>query len=153
PGLDRTADALHPQHSSAQETLDEMTVELGLPPQPYWLIVSGQDETEVYNRLIKAEALLDEARSNGLVGQFLLPVTFWPRPDFQQANHQTAAALGQEGQMLKDAALQSGFNTNATMLGGEVTHEWQRDGASSGTVWPTNSLSQWLLSRFIARTD
>jgi predicted exporter len=153
PGLDRTADALHPQNSPAQAALDKMTVELGLPPQPYWLIVSGQDETEVYKRLIKAEALLDEARSNGLVGQFLLPVTFWPRPDFQQANRQTAAALGQEGSLLRDTALQSGFNTNATMLDGEVTHEWQRDGASSGTVWPTNSLSQWLLSRFITRTD
>ncbi|HEV2329432.1 MAG TPA: MMPL family transporter [Verrucomicrobiae bacterium] len=152
PGLDRTADALHPQHSPAQEALDEMTTELGLPPQPYWLIVAGQDETEVYHRLVKAEALLDEARSNQLVGQFLLPVTFWPRPEFQRSNRQTASVLAREGPVLDDAALNAGFKTNATLMAGEVVREWQRDGASSTTVWPTNDLSQWLLSRFITRT-
>ena len=37
---------------------------------------------------------------------------------------------------------------------GEVTREWQRDGMSTeaGAIWPTNSLSQWLLGRFISRT-
>jgi predicted exporter len=152
PGLDRTANALHPQNSPAQAALDEMTVELGLPPQPFWLIVSGQDEKEVYNRLIKSQAMLDEARSNQLVGQFLLPVTFWPRPEFQQANRQAATALAREGPLLDNAALNAGFKTNATLLADEVIREWQRDGASSTTVWPTNSLSQWLLSRFITRT-
>ncbi|HEY1787889.1 MAG TPA: MMPL family transporter [Verrucomicrobiae bacterium] len=153
PTLDRTADALHPQNSPAQIALDEMTIRLGLPPEPFWLIVSGHDETEVYDRLTKANDILNEARTNQLIGQFLLPVTFWPRPEFQQTNRQTAAALGREGPTLQDAALKAGFNTNATLLAGEVVHEWQRDGASSTTVWPTNSLSQWLLSRFITRTD
>jgi predicted exporter len=153
PGLDRTADALHPQNSPAQKAIDEMTVELGLPPQPLWLIVYGHDETEVYNRLTKANDLLDEARTNQLVGQFLLPITFWPRPEFQQANRQTADAISREGPLLENSALTAGFKTNATLLAGEVVQEWQRDGASSTTVWPTNNLSQWLLSRFITRTD
>ncbi|HEV2452779.1 MAG TPA: MMPL family transporter [Verrucomicrobiae bacterium] len=152
PGLDRTANALHPQHSPAQIALDEMTVELGLPPQPLWLIVSGQDETDVYDRLVKAQKLLDEARTNEIVGQFLLPVAFWPRSEFQQGNRQTAAALGRKGSLLASAALNAGFKTNATLLADEVVHEWQRDGESSAIVWPTNSLSQWLLSRFITRT-
>lgn len=153
PGLDRTADALHPQNSPAQKAIDEMTVELGLPPQPLWLIVYGHDETEVYNRLTKANDLLNEARTNQLVGQFLLPITFWPRPEFQQANRQTATDISHEGPLLENSALTAGFKTNATLLAGEVVHEWQRDGASSETIWPTNDLSQWLLSRFITRTD
>lgn len=153
PGLDHTADSLHPQHSPAQIALDEMTVQLGLPPQPFWLIVTGHDETEVYHRLINANNVLNDARTNQLVGQFLLPVAFWPRPEFQQANRQTATALGHEGPILADEALTAGFKTNATLLSGEVVGEWQRDGGSSTTVWPTNSLSQWLLSRFITRTQ
>ena len=64
PGLDRTGNALQPQHGEAQTTLDEMTAELGLPPQPLWVIISGQDESEVYQRLTNAEALLDNAVSN-----------------------------------------------------------------------------------------
>ncbi|HEV2318719.1 MAG TPA: MMPL family transporter, partial [Verrucomicrobiae bacterium] len=153
PGLDRTANALHPQNSPAQLALDKMTVALGLPPQPFWLIVSGHDETEVYHRLVNAQAVLNDARTNQLIGQFLLPITFWPRPEFQQSNRQTAAALAREGPLLRDSALTAGFNTNATALADEVSREWQRDGASSATVWPTNSLSQWLLSRFITRTE
>jgi uncharacterized protein len=151
PGLDRTADALHPQHSEAQDALDEMTVQLGLPPQPYWLIVSGHDETEVYDRLLKANGLLNEAETNHLIGQFLLPVALWSRPEFQAANHQTAAALAQEGPLLHDAALNAGFNTNATVLTAEIVRTWQRAGTSTTTIWPTNRVSQWLLKRFIVQ--
>jgi uncharacterized protein len=154
PGLDRTANALHPQNSPAQRALDEMTRELLLKAQPFWVIVSGRDETEVYDRLTKADDILNEARTNQLIGQFMLPTAFWPRPEYQRANRQEAAILGGEGPLLEEAALDAGFNTNATLLAGEVTREWQRDGASAttATLWPTNSLSQWLLSRFIART-
>ena len=154
PGLDRTANALHPQNSPAQIALDEMTRELLLKAEPYWVIVSGRDETEVYDRLAKANDLLNEARKNKVIGQFILPTAFWPRPAFQRANRQEAAILGGEGPLLQEAALNAGFNTNATLLAGEVTREWQRDGASTttATIWPTNSLSQWLLGRFIART-
>lgn len=152
PGLDRTANALHPQNSPAQQTLDEMTVQLGLPPQPYWLIVSGSDATEVYHRLVKADALLNAARTNQLIGQFLLPTGLWPRPEFQQTNRANATALGSEGPIFREAALKAGFNTNATLLTREVASEWRRDGASTQTIWPTNYLSRWLLGRFISRT-
>lgn len=154
PGLDRTANALHPQNSPAQIALDEMTHELLLKAQPYWVVVSGRDETEVYERLTKANDLLNDARKNQFIGDFMLPTAFWPRPEYQRANRQEAAILGGEGPLLQQAAQDAGFNTNATLLAGEVTREWQRDGASATTetLWPTNSLSQWLLSRFIART-
>ena len=67
-----------------------MTRQLGLPAQPFWLIVSGQNETEVYDRLTHATEILSEAQTNQLVGQFLLPTTFWPRPEYQQANRPAA---------------------------------------------------------------
>ncbi len=97
PGLDRSGNALQPAHGEAQTTLDEMTVELGLPPQPLWLIVSGRDEAEVYQRLTKAEELLNGAVTNHLIGRYLLPDTLWPRAEFQAANRATAAVLGEKG--------------------------------------------------------
>jgi predicted RND superfamily exporter protein len=152
PGLDRTANSLHPQNSEAQKALDEMTVQLGLPPQPYWLIVSGHDEKEVYDRLITAGGLLNDAQTNHLIGQFLMPVSLWPRLEFQAANHQAAAALGNEGPTLHDAALAAGFSTNATVLTAEIVRTWQRAGASAAGIWPTNRVSQWLLKRFIVQS-
>src|SRR5208282_3842944 len=116
PGLDRTGNALQPARGEAQTTLDEMTAELGLPPQPLWLIVPGRDEAEVFQRLTNAEVLLDDAAKKNLIGKYLLPDTLWPRAEFQAANRATAAALGEKGPLLRDALTSAGFNTNAFVL-------------------------------------
>lgn len=151
PGLDRTANALHPQNSEAQSALDEMTSQLGLSENPYWLIVNGSDEKDVYDRLVKANDLLGGAETNHLIRQFMLPVALWPHPEFQAVNHQSAAALAKEGPTLREAALNAGFNTNAVALTEEIVKTWTRAAASTNTIWPTNRVSQWLLSRFVIR--
>ena len=153
PGLDRSGNALQPAHGEAQTTLDEMTVELGLPPQPLWLIVPGRDEAEVFQRLTNAEVLLNDAVANHLIGRYLLPDTLWPRAEFQAANRATAAVLGEKGPLLRDATLNAGFNTNAMVLTEELVRVWARAGESRAVIWPTNHVSQWLLKRFVARTS
>jgi len=153
PSLDRTGNALQAQHGEAQTTLDEMTVELGLPPQPLWLIISGHDEPEVYQRILKAEELLNGAVTHHLIGRYLLPDTLWPRAEFQAANRATAAALGEKGPLLRSALSDEGFNTNAFVLTAELVRTWARAGESQAVIWPTNHVSQWLLKRFVARTS
>jgi predicted RND superfamily exporter protein/lauroyl/myristoyl acyltransferase len=152
PGLDRTGNALQPQHGEAQNTLDEITREVGLPPQPLWVIVHGKDESEVYQRLTNADALLAGAASNHVIGQYLLPTAFWPRAEFQAANRPTATILGTKGPLLENAAQAEGFNSNAMVLTEEIVKTWARAGTSSNVFWPTNQVSQWLLKRFISRT-
>jgi predicted exporter/lauroyl/myristoyl acyltransferase len=152
PGLDRSGDALQPAHGEAQAALEEMTAELGLPPQPIWLIVPGRDEAQVYQRLIAAEKLLEAAAANGLIGRYLLPDQLWPRGEFQTANRATAAVLGEQGPRLREAALGAGFNTNALGLTEEMVRAWARAGQSRAILWPTNHVSQWLLKRFVARS-
>ena len=152
PGLDRTGNALQPARGEAQTTLDEMTAELGLPPQPLWLIVSGRDEAEVFQRLTNAEVLLNNAVANHLIEKYLLPDTLWPRAEFQTANRATATVLGEKGLPLRDALMSAGFNTNAFMLTAELVRTWSRAGESKSVMWPTNQVSQWLLKRFVART-
>jgi lauroyl/myristoyl acyltransferase len=90
--------------------------------------------------------------TNHLIGKYLLPDTLWPRPEFQAANRATAALLGEKGPLLHDAALSAGFNTNALLLSDEMVQTWARAGSSTGVMWPTNNVSQWLLKRFVART-
>jgi len=152
PGLDHTGNALQPAHGEAQTTLDEMTAELGLPPQPLWLIVPGRNEAEVFQRLTNAEVLLNGAVSNRLIEKFLLPETLWPRAEFQTANRATAKILGEKGPLLRDALASAGFNTNAFVLTEELVRTWSRAGESQSAMWPTNQVSQWLLKRFVART-
>ncbi len=152
PGLDRTGNALQPQHGEAQTTLDEITSELGLPPQPLWVIVSGKDEPEVYRRLTNADALLGGAAANHVIGHYLLPTALWPRAGYQAANRTTATVLGTKGPLLENVALAEGFNSNALVLTEELVRTWAQAGASTNVFWPTNHLSQWLLKRFITRT-
>ncbi len=152
PGLDRTGNALQPQHGEAQTTLDAITSELGLPPQPLWVIISGKDEPEVYQRLTRADGLLAGAVSNHVIGQYLLPTALWPRVEYQAANRTAATALGTKGPLLRNAASDEGFNSNALVLTEELVNTWARAGAGTNVFWPTNHLSQWLLKRFITRT-
>jgi predicted RND superfamily exporter protein/lauroyl/myristoyl acyltransferase len=152
PGLDRSGNALRPARGEAETTLDEIKSAMGLPPDPLWLIISGRDEPEVYRHLSLAEGVLNDAVSNHIIGRYLLPTALWPRAELQAANRATAAILGKQGPLLREAALREGFNTNALILTEELVRTWARAGASAGVVWPTNQVSQWLLKRFVART-
>ena len=153
PGLDKSGNALKPQRAEAETTLDEIKSEvMGLPPDPLWLIVSGRNEAEVYQRLQLSEKLLNAAASNHVIGKPELPTALWPRPDFQAANRAAATVLGRQGPLLRETALDAGFNTNALVLTDELVRTWARAGASTNVLWPTNSLAQWLLERFRART-
>jgi uncharacterized protein len=152
PGLDKSGDALRPQHGEAEAALNELTTTMGMPADPLWVVISGHDEPEVYQRLTVAGELLDDAVSNGLIGRYELPTALWPRAEFQDANRATAAFMGAQGPVLRVAALQDGFTTNALVLSDEMVRTWAQVGASTGVVWPTNHLSRWLLKRFVART-
>ena len=152
PGLDNSGTALQPAHGEAQLTLDEMTAELGLPPQPLWLIVPGRNEAEVFQRLTNAEVLLDGAGKKNLIGKYLLPAALWPRGENQTANRATATTLGEKAPLLRGALAEAGFNTNAMLLSEQMVRTWALAGESKTLIWPTNQISQWLLKRFVART-
>ena len=152
PDLDRTGDALQPQHGEAQTALEEITTELGLPPQPLWVIISGKEEPEVFQRLTNADTLLTSAVSHQVIGRYLLPTALWPRAEFQAANRTTATVLGTKGPLLQDVALAEGFNSNAMVLTKELVQTWARAGAGTNIFWPGNHVSQWLLKRFVTRT-
>ena len=151
PGLDRTGNALRPQHGAAEGALDEIKREVGLPPDPLWLIISGRAEPEVYQRLILAERLLNGAVSNRVIGGYLLPTALWPRLELHTANRAVAALMGRQGPLLREAAFREGFSSNALALTEGLVQTWARAGAGAGVLWPTNPASQWLLKRFVAR--
>ena len=151
PALDRSGNALRTQRGEAEATLDEIKSEMKLPPDPLWLITSGAEESEVYHRLTRAEELLNAAVGKGTISRYLLPTALWPQPERQAENRATARALGKLGPELTHAATAEGFNTNALVLTDELIKTWARAGVSTGVVWPTNQVSQWLLRRFVAR--
>jgi len=152
PRLDRTADALRLQSAEAETALAEITAGLGLPKDPLWVVVSGTNESAVYERLAKAGAMLNEAQSNQVISGSLLPAALWPQPEWQAANRATARLLGAQGPLLREAAARAGFSTNALFLTDELVRAWARAGESAGVFWPTNDMSRWILKQFVARS-
>lgn len=152
PGIDASGNALRPPPGEAERALAEMTSEMGIPPDALWVIVRGQREAEVYQRLRDTEALLARAVSNHVIARYYLPTVLWPRVAYQEANRASAARLGSQSAMFRAAASREGFTGQAMFLTDELLRTWARQGASTGVVWPTNQVSQWLLKRFVART-
>jgi lauroyl/myristoyl acyltransferase len=152
PPLDRSANALKPQHSEAEAALEEMTAAIGIPQDPLWVIISGHQEREVFEILSRTEGLLQRAVSNRTISGYLLPTVMWPRVEYQQANRAAAAALGVQGPALRAAAVREGFETNALFLTDELLQTWTRAGGCREVFWPTNDMSRWLLKRFVARS-
>ena len=151
PGLDRTTEALRPQHGEAEQALEEVTTCLGIPHDAIWIIASGNDEREMWQHLSQAQALLDRACSNQIISSYVLPSALWPRAEFQQANRLPARWLGEQGPLLHATAVREGFTTNALFMTDALVRAWSQAGAGTGVLWPTNQVSQWLLKRFVAR--
>lgn len=151
PGVDETGDALRPTNSEAERALAEITIKMGLPPEPLWLIVSGGNEPEVYERMASSEALLKDAVSSGVISGYLLPSMLWPRAKHQADNRPVAKFLATQEPVLLSAVLAAGFNTNAMILTHELLQTWARAGKTEGVLWPTNDVSEFVLKRFVAQ--
>lgn len=152
PGLDKSANALRPQQAEAQAALEEVTASLGLAQDSLWVVIPGNEERVVQDRLARTETLLKLAQSNQVISNYLLPSALWPQVEHQEANRATARWLGQQAQRLREAALREGFKPEAMFLTDELVRCWAEAGASTGVYWPTNNMSRWLLDRFVART-
>jgi len=128
--------------------LDEIKIFDGLPPDPLWLIISGRDEPEVYQRLSIAEAVLNDAVSNHVIGRYLPATALWPRAEQQAANRATAAVLGKQGPLLARSGVARRFQHQCPGSDRGTGADLAARRGQYGVVWPTNQVSQWLLKKF-----
>jgi predicted exporter len=83
PKIDPTANALRPRNSPAYAALAEVQSHLGQDREPLWLVFGGATETEVAGKLKASEVALSQAKTNGLIDSFTLPLQLWPRAELQ----------------------------------------------------------------------
>jgi predicted exporter/lauroyl/myristoyl acyltransferase len=152
PRIDPTANALRPRKSEAYATLAEVQAHLGQDRDPWWLVFSGRSEAEVGELMRRSERALLEARTNGLIDSFTLPVQLWPRPEFQQRNQALLGQLIKTRDSLRGTALTNGFSEAALGLMERVLDTWNAALHQPGVFWPENPVSQWILGNFAARS-
>lgn len=151
PGMDATANVLQPRDSQAYVTLDAIKEHLNQKREPLWLIIAGQDESDIARKLDAATPVLSNAVSNQLLAGFTLPTALWPRPDFQSANRPVANGFVAERAALQASALSSGFTEEALGLTESILDSWKRAGDTAGVFWPTNQLCSWIFEKLVAR--
>ena len=150
--IDNSPDPLRPKTSEAYAALDKIKANLTGTEDPLWLLVPGQNEAEVGQRLAQASVELNRAVSNRLISSFTLPTVVWPHPENQQANRPALLALLPERATLHQAALNTGFTTNAFFVVDNIFDVWQGAAVSAKVFWPTNQASRWLFSKFAAHS-
>ena len=151
PKMDASADALQPRNSQAYAALDAIKTNLGQKREPLWLVVAGQNENTVAQKLAAIEPILENAVSNGTLASFNSPNSLWPRPDFQNLNRAVAQQLISERAAFHSAAATNGFAENSLGLTDEILSTWQRAISSDKVFWPDNPLSTWIFEKMSAR--
>ena len=151
PKMDAGADALQPRGSQAYATLNAVKNNLGQKREPLWLVVAGQNENAVAQKLSAIEPVLENAVSNGALASFESPNALWPRPDFQNQNRVVAKELIFERTAFHSAAATNGFAESSLGLTDEILSTWQRAVSSEKVFWPTNPLDDWIFEKISAR--
>jgi predicted exporter len=151
PGVDFSARSLRPRVSEAYTTLDRLYAKLTDDRDLLSLVVRGANETEVLERLAKAEAGLAAAQTAGDVRSFRSALPIWPHPANQQANLATLSALAPQAPRLKETMLAGGFNEEAFGLTDAVLRQWSTWSAKPLPIWPDNESSRWIFRRVAHR--
>jgi predicted exporter len=150
--MDPTANALRPRNSQAYAALDEIKNQLNQKREPLWVLVAGNRELEVANRLERLEPVLARAVSNNIIDSFTLPTPLWPRPERQTENRLILQPLVHERSAFHEAASANGFAESSLALADRILDTWQAASTSPGTFWPTNPMSRWIFEKVVART-
>jgi predicted RND superfamily exporter protein len=152
PSVDPTANALRPRGSAAYEAMDRIQKSVSKEQDPLWVIVRGNSESEVGQRLKQIDVSLKEAVSDHWISSFNLPTPLWPRPEFQHANRAAAAALIAERPLFLRVAESNGFTQTSMALAGRILDAMKAAQSVQGTFWPTNPMSEWIFHKFASHT-
>lgn len=146
---------LRPRQSDAYTALERLSAKLMDTGDLLHLVVEGNSEREVWERLQKADRFLSEAKAQGQVATFLTPLLFWPNPAAQEANLAMAGELARDKAPLREAVLEAGFTDQAFGLTEQVLGHWQKWALRPDPtlpLWPESPSSQWILGKISSRS-
>lgn len=149
--VDSSSGALRLRNSASQAAFEQIKQRMNRPSDPLWLIIGGDDESAVADRLDSAVGILAEAKASGEIEGYRLPSDLWPRPAHQQTNRVLVSSALQNDRELLRTAIQSGFKSEALELTRSIFQTWKRASTMTNVFWPENEMSRWVLGKFTAR--
>jgi len=116
PDSDFSAATFRPRKSESHAALSKLYNRLQDDRGFLSLIVSGKKESEVWERLSRAEDALQAAKANGTARHFLSPLPLWPELTHQKTNLAEIKTLSLQSPRLKSTLLDNGFTEDAFAL-------------------------------------
>ena len=153
PVIDHSADALSPTDIPGFLAMEEINSNMTEMDEPLWLLVSGDDETKVAQRMGSLVKLAHSAEARPWFTNVTFPTALWPNVPYQQTNLLAAVSLCNRKESFHHAIRSAGFTDEAWHLADEVLKTWQQASGSKQAIWPTNFSNRWLLEKVAARTD
>ena len=150
--FDRSPDALKPRNSQAYAAVEQMKKRLGRTDEPAWVIVRGNSEAEIARKLGAVESWLERGVGERAIKSFTLPTPLWPKPDYLALNREVLRSPVERGAELKRAVLAHGFTSNALALTDSLLATWATAVNQTGTFWPSNAASRWVLDKVVGTT-
>lgn len=149
PKVDVKSGSLRPKESEAFSTMDTMQARLTGGTDGLTLLISGESEQQVAERLQSLKAWLEDQQKQGRVAQFTLPQMLWPSPKNRETNAIEAAKLVGERERLRQQVFDAGFTDEAFGLAQEVLGWWEKWQAAGTTisVKPQHENTKWMLAR------
>ncbi|HEY1174412.1 MAG TPA: MMPL family transporter [Verrucomicrobiae bacterium] len=151
PGLTASSEPLRPRDSGAYDAMDQLKHELGRTNEPVLLVLSGETDAQVAERLQQANKTLHELREMGLVKDALLPITLWPQPSLIAANRERLKALAADSERVQQAFQKAGFAGNAFKVTEVMLRYWGAQG--SELRLPSGPTATWILEQVVVRRE
>jgi uncharacterized protein len=152
PRFDRSPDALKPKNSQAYAAVEQIKNRLGRPDDPVWVMVHGNDEQKVADRLALMQPWLEQGLSSRAISRFTMPTQLWPQPQNQRANRDALRSLVARADDTRAAILAHGFTTNSLALTENLFAAWREALVRDHVYWPGNPASRWVLEKFVGKT-
>ncbi len=153
PALESSAKALQPRNSLAYETVNRIYEKLANSPRTLSLLVTGDNPSQIRDRLLTAAGRLETLQQEGLITSTLLPTAFWPNADAQRTNLAAIQPAIESRNELAAALDTAGFTPEAFALTDDLLTRWSEASAQPLPLWPTDEYSRWILRRAIHEPD
>ncbi len=153
PRIDYGAESMATSSGSSRAVLQAIRRDIGGFSDDVWLVVTGEDEAVVGDRLRAAMPLLDSAVESQTLGGYQLPASLWPRPDAQADNRATLTRLTSRWPAARAAAIEAGFVGDSLRLSEAVFDAWRNFADDDAVAWPHTPGARWVVDQFASRRE
>ncbi len=150
-GFDGSSAAIRPRHSEAMDAFEHLQKRVGKTDEASVTLLMSAPDSDFAKTAQAAEALLSNAKKDGVIRSYTLPTLAASNPEAQRKNRPVIDWITSEQPRLMQAVIDAGFTDDALQLFRGVIKHWCE--SLAGKAWPQPSSlhpASEVLNRFLS---